>query len=157
MDIMRFNPWVTAAVVAWLIAQLAKVAIDVLIRRKVDFAKLVETGGMPSSHTALVSSLSTAVGLTHGIHSATFAVTLIFSLIVLYDATNLRRNAGHHATYLNEIVEQLLHGEVLKHQEFTFGRLKELLGHNPVEVLVGAFLGIATALLLHQWLGFPAV
>jgi acid phosphatase family membrane protein YuiD len=106
---------------------------------------------MPSSHTAFVCALSTSIGWTEGVKSAIFAVTLCFSLIVIYDATNLRRNAGFQAQMVNELVVQLLQGKYL-HEKFPFKKLRELLGHTPAEVFVGAIVGVGTALALHTTL-----
>jgi acid phosphatase family membrane protein YuiD len=151
VEVLRFSPWLTVASAAWMLAQLIKVVLHTAINRKFDASRLIDTGGMPSSHTAFVSSLSTSVAWTHGLDSALFAITLCFSLIVIYDATNLRRNAGHQAQLLNELVVQLLHGKIL-HEKFTFRKLRELLGHNPSEVFVGAILGVGIAVLLHTTL-----
>ena len=104
--------------------------------------RFVETGGMPSSHAASVSSLSTMVGLHDGFRSSLFAVTLFFSLIVMYDAAGLRRAAGRHATVLNRLID-----EHFKNPEEGAQKLMELLGHTPFEVFVGSLLGVAGALL----------
>ena len=122
--------------------------------RRVDFSRLVDTGGMPSSHSAFVAGLCTSVGVTEGWHSIAFAVSVCFSLIILYDATNLRRSAGYHASVLNEIVPKLLRGEVLK-EVVTYRQLRELLGHNPAEVLVGGILGILMAVWFMNIMGLP--
>lgn len=148
VEILRYSPWLTVATVAWLAAQLFKVLLHTAMHRRFDVTRLIDTGGMPSSHTAFVSSLSASVAFTEGVQSALFAITLCFSLIVIYDATNLRRNAGHQAALLNELVIQLLHGKIL-HEKFTFRKLRELLGHNPIEVLVGALIGVGVAAWLH--------
>ena len=103
--------------------------------------RFVETGGMPSSHAASVAALSTLVGLREGFRSTMFCVTLFFSLIVMYDAAGLRRAAGRQAVVLNRLIE-----EHFAHPEAGAQRLMELLGHTPLEVLVGALLGVATAL-----------
>lgn len=147
MNLLRESPWLTVASAAWMLAQLFKVILHTAINKRFDVSRLVDTGGMPSSHTAFVSSLSTAIAWTEGVGSPIFAATLCFSLIVIYDATNLRRNAGHQAALLNELVVQLLHGKIL-HEKFTFRKLRELLGHNPSEVFVGAVLGVALGLAL---------
>lgn len=143
--IIQFNPWLTVACISWFIAQSLKMIIHTIITRKIDFSRLVDTGGMPSSHTAFVGSLAAAVGLSEGFHSVTFAVTGCFSLVVIYDATNLRRSAGYHAQVLNEIVPQLLKGKYIT-QVVTYRKLRELLGHNPLEVLIGLILGLAIAI-----------
>jgi len=107
-----------------------------------NFRRFVETGGMPSSHAASVSALTTMVGLSQGFRTGLFAVTLFFSLIVMYDAAGLRRAAGRQAAVLNRLIE-----EHFAHPEAGAQRLMELLGHTPLEVLVGALLGVASALL----------
>ena len=104
--------------------------------------RFVETGGMPSSHAASVSSLSTMVGLRDGFGSTLFCVTLFFSLIVMYDAAGLRRAAGRHAMVLNRLIE-----EHFRNPEAGAQKLMELLGHTPLEVLVGALLGVGSAML----------
>jgi uncharacterized protein len=147
MDLLRLSPWLTVASAAWMLAQLLKVVLHTAVNKRFDVTRLVDTGGMPSSHTSFVSALSTTVAWTEGVQSAIFAITLCFSLIVIYDATNLRRNAGHQAQLLNELVVQLLHGKIL-HEKFTFRKLRELLGHNPSEVFVGAVLGVGLGLVL---------
>jgi uncharacterized protein len=103
--------------------------------------RFVETGGMPSSHAASVCALSTMVGLREGFRSSLFGVTLFFSLIVMYDAAGLRRAAGRHAAVLNRLID-----EHFKNPEKGAQRLMELLGHTPLEVLVGALLGVGSAL-----------
>ena len=110
--------------------------------RRWNLRRFVETGGMPSSHAASVAALSTMVGLSQGFRSAIFDVTLFFSLIVMYDAAGLRRAAGRQAVVLNRLIE-----EHFAHPEAGAQRLMELLGHTPLEVLVGALLGMASAFL----------
>jgi len=97
---------------------------------------------MPSSHAASVAALSTMVGLSQGFRSVVFGVTLFFSLIVMYDAAGLRRAAGRQAVVLNRLIE-----EHFAHPEADAQRLMELLGHTPLEVLIGALLGVASALI----------
>jgi acid phosphatase family membrane protein YuiD len=114
--------------------------------RRLNFRRFVQTGGMPSSHSASVAALTTAVALEEGPLSTVFGVTLFFSLIVMYDAAGLRRAAGHQARLLNKIVAG--HEDVaLRKQE-----LFESLGHTPFEVLVGATLGVGAALIWHRLL-----
>jgi len=142
--ILLYNPWFTAATLSWVLAQVLKMIFHTIVSRRIDFSRLVDTGGMPSSHTAFVTALSTSVGITQGWHSVEFAIAFCFSLIIIYDATNLRRSAGYHAQVLNEIVPKLLRGEVLK-EVVKYRQLRELLGHTPAEVVVGGILGILTA------------
>lgn len=114
--------------------------------RRWNLRRFVETGGMPSSHAASVSSLSTMVGLNEGFRSTLFGVTLFFSLIVMYDAAGLRRAAGRHAMVLNRLID-----EHFKNPEQGAQKLMELLGHTPFEVLVGALLGVGSAI-LWKWI-----
>jgi hypothetical protein len=132
-----------APLVAWAIAQAAKVILTSMHQRKLNLRVLAETGGMPSSHAAIVMGMTTAVGKYAGVSSAVFAIALIFSFVVMYDAAGLRRAAGRQAAILNRLVEDLVHMRGMQEQ-----RLRELLGHTPVEVLVGAVLGIAVGLIL---------
>jgi len=127
-----------------------KMVLHAVATHRLDFARLVDSGGMPSSHTAFVAGLCTSVGMTHGMSSVWFAIVFCFSIIIIYDATNLRRSAGYHAQVLNEVVPQLLKGKIIT-DGFIFPRLRELLGHNPVEVLVGALLGVIVSYWLIIW------
>jgi hypothetical protein len=105
---------------------------------------LFSTGGMPSSHSALVTSLATATGIQYGFNSPYFAISSVLALIVMYDARGVRQESGQHARVLNQIVRELMSGHTISERE-----LKELLGHTTIEVFVGALVGIVyTALLL---------
>jgi uncharacterized protein len=132
-----------APVVAWTIAQAAKVTISSIRHHRLNLRVLAETGGMPSSHAAIVMGLTTAVGKYAGVSSGSFAIALIFSFVVMYDAAGLRRAAGRQAAVLNRLVEDLVHMRGVQEQ-----KLRELLGHTPVEVLVGAVFGVAVGLIL---------
>ncbi len=137
---MRF---LLAAVVAWAIAQVAKVVLASVRMRRLNLRVLADPGGMPSSHSAIVMGLTTAIGKYAGLSSAAFAIALIFSFVVMYDAAGVRRAAGRQAAVLNRLVQDLVHMRGVQETE-----LRELLGHTPVEVLVGAVLGIAVGLIL---------
>jgi len=128
------------AIVSSLIVQIYKFLAHWVVTGRPHLARLFQTGGMPSSHSAAVAALSTGVFLTRGAASPLFGVTLFFSLIVMYDAAGLRRAAGHQATILNRLIEEH-HDRKLRDR-----RLLELLGHTPFEVFVGAALGMAFAL-----------
>jgi hypothetical protein len=132
-----------APLVAWVIAQVAKVTLRSIQERRLNLRVLAEMGGMPSSHSAIVMGLTAATGKHAGVGSASFAIALIFSFVVMYDAAGLRRAAGRQAEVLNRLVEDLVHMRGVQE-----ARLRELLGHTPMEVLVGAVLGIAVGLLL---------
>ena len=135
--------WV-ALLVGFLVQGYKGVAVFVQTGRW-NLRRFVETGGMPSSHSASVAALSTAVGLHDGFTSLLFGVTLYFSLIVMYDAAGLRRNAGRQAAVLNRLIERHF-----QHAESDTQKLMELLGHTPFEVFVGAALGVFSALLWNR-------
>ena len=124
------------------IAQALKVILVSARQRRLNLRVLAETGGMPSSHSALVTGLTFGIGRLNGFNSAPFAIALIFSFVVMYDAAGVRRAAGRQAAVLNRLVEDLVAMRGIRED-----RLRELLGHTPVEVLVGAVLGAAVGLL----------
>jgi hypothetical protein len=113
-------------------------------RGRPNFRRFVETGGMPSSHSAAVAALTTTVGMTDGVMSSLFGVTLFFSLIVMYDAAGLRRAAGRQAALLNRIMAEKETRVANEHQLF------EMLGHTPLQVLVGAVLGVLAAMVWNR-------
>lgn len=128
---------------AWFLAQALKVVITLLTKKKFDLYRFVGSGGMPSSHSSMVMGLSTAVGLKTGWDSIAYGISLVFALIIMYDASGVRRAVGKQAIILNKILED-------KHKHIPIGekRLKELVGHTPVEVFAGALLGIIVANLM---------
>ena len=128
------NRMLLMAVTSMLTGQILKFLIDALRSRRFKLSRLLEPGGMPSSHSAMVSSLATAVGLTHGWNSDLFAVASVFALIVLYDAMSIRRAVGLQAGVINFLLSSG-HDETRK-------PLRERLGHTPLEVLAGAVRGI---------------
>ena len=152
--VLAYNPWLSISSIAWIVAQLLKVLLHFFATKRLDFSRLVDSGGMPSSHTAFVTGLSTTIGITEGWQSCSFAIATCFSLIIIYDATNLRRSAGYHAQVLNDVVPQLLKGKLLS-DGFTFPKLRELLGHTPIEVFVGGILGILVAIWMMQYIQLP--
>ncbi|XP_068666636.1 uncharacterized protein [Aristolochia californica] len=134
------NPTFVSGLLAWVLAQSAKFFLNSFVEWKWDFGILLSSGGMPSSHSALCTALTASVALCHGVADALFPVCLGFSLIVMYDATGVRRHAGMQAEVLNMIVEDLFQGHPISQK-----KLKELLGHTPSQVIAGAFLGILVA------------
>ncbi|KAJ4955542.1 hypothetical protein NE237_012325 [Protea cynaroides] len=130
------NPTFVSGLLAWMCAQSTKVFLNFFVERKWDFRMLFASGGMPSSHSALCTALTTSVGLCHGVADSLFPVCLGFSLIVMYDAIGVRRHAGMQAEVLNLIVEDMFQGHPISKR-----KLKEFLGHTPSQVLAGAFVG----------------
>jgi len=122
--------------VALFIAQIFKIIIYGWKNKRFDFRRLVGAGGMPSSHAAFTVALTTQLGKDVGVDGPVFAIALVFTMVVLYDAAGVRRAAGKQAAILNTIME-----EVMAHKKIEEARLKELLGHTPFEVLVGVVLG----------------
>ena len=137
------NRVLLAAVLAWTIAQVIKVPLNYLLHREWDWSLLFSAGGMPSSHTALVTGIAVGCGLQDGFSSTTFAVAAVLAAVVIYDATGVRRHAGDHARVLNLMIDELLTGHPLAEKE-----LKEVLGHTPREVIGGLLLGVVTAYLM---------
>ncbi len=134
------NPIFMAVVWAWTVAQSLKFVVHSLRERRLNLRYLTTMGGMPSSHSATVAGLATAVGLREGIRSSLFAVALVLALVVMYDAAGVRRAAMTQARILNQIIDELFQGHPISDT-----RLRELLGHTPFEVIVGALLGIVVA------------
>lgn len=141
--IIGLNPPLLLALSAMLSVQLFKFVFAWVIYGRPDFRRLVGTGGMPSAHSASVTALTTAVGLDVGLDSTLFGAVAFFSLVIMYDATGIRRAAGLQARILNRMLDELKDYHKLEPV-----RLKELLGHTPLEVLVGAAYGIGIAVLL---------
>lgn len=135
------NRVLCATLLGWLVAQSLKVFLGVVRERRFNFRWFVGTGGMPSSHSAGVSSLATAIGMTQGFQSPLFAVSLIFALVTMFDAQGVRRAAGQQAEMLNTMID-----DIYWKRPIAETRLKELLGHSPVEVFVGASIGILLAI-----------
>ncbi len=138
------NPTFLIVAASWLLAQSFKVALSSFQAGRFLPGALLETGGMPSSHSAFVTSLAACVGLSSGWNSDAFLVALGFSIIVMHDAAGLRRAAGRHAALLNEVIEGMYRGRRSRP-----ARMKEMLGHSPLQVLCGALLGLAMALFLY--------
>lgn len=134
-----------SALIATVAAQFLKVTLILLLERRWAPERLLDTGGMPSSHTASVAALATSVGLLYGWGSPTFAIATVFGSIVMYDATGIRRAAGQQAEAINELVKELAH---LFDPRYQPRALKTLLGHTYPQVAAGALLGIVTALLV---------
>ncbi|BAZ42284.1 acid phosphatase/vanadium-dependent haloperoxidase-related protein [Calothrix sp. NIES-4101] len=132
------NRVLLVALIACLIAQILKLAIEIIKNRKLNVQVLVTTGGMPSAHSALVTALAAGVGQTVGWQSPEFAVAMVFAIIVMYDAAGVRQAAGKQARILNQMIDELFQ----ENHEFHEDRLKELLGHTPFQVIAGSVLGI---------------
>ncbi|MEM6449046.1 MAG: divergent PAP2 family protein [Cyanobacteria bacterium P01_D01_bin.105] len=138
--------WV--ALIACVSAQTLKLVVEFAQHRSINPRVLVETGGMPSAHSALVTALACGVGQSIGWNTPAFAATSVFAVIVMYDAAGVRQAAGKQAKVLNQILDELFQ----ENSEFNQDRLKELLGHTPVQVIAGSMLGVVVA-----WLAGPII
>lgn len=148
---MIFNTGYEVILVAFsgiLFAQITKFLLHLVVKRSVDLRLFTTTGGMPSSHAAGVMGLSTAVGLIRGFNSIEFAIALGYAFIVMYDAAGVRRAAGKQAACLNRIIMDIYKQDLAE----AGGKLKELLGHTPLQVFVGALFGIVYAYGVHYYL-----
>jgi acid phosphatase family membrane protein YuiD len=141
------NRIVIAAVLAWVIGQFLKFPMEYLLNKQWDWGIMFSAGGMPSSHSSLVTAVSLTIGMQEGFDSAIFALSGALAMIVIYDAAGVRRQAGIHAARINEIMKNFFESGQLPEKE-----LKEMLGHTPFEVVSGVFLGVLISLLINWWM-----
>ncbi|MBQ7794146.1 MAG: divergent PAP2 family protein [Clostridia bacterium] len=144
MTFLEQSSFVTA-IICWFVAQVLKVITVLIVDRKIDFSRFIGSGGMPSSHSAFVTGLAVSVGFASGFESEVFSIAAVLALVVMYDAAGVRRAAGEQAKILNQMITEW-GKQNFKNTEV---RLKELLGHTPMQVFAGAVLGIAIAMLRH--------
>lgn len=137
------NTSLTAPLLCWAVAQVLKVFYHLTTQKKLDLRLLTSAGGMPSSHSAFVSALTTAIALREGLGSSAFAICVVFASVVMYDAAGVRRAASRQASILNRILDELFKGQPLSEE-----RLRELIGHTPIQVVVGASIGVVLTWLL---------
>jgi uncharacterized protein len=135
------NNVLICCMIAWFLAQILKIPIDLWRTQKIHWGIFFSAGGMPSSHSAMMTATTLGIGLFHGFNDPLFGLAVAISMIVLYDATGVRRQAGMQAQKINRIIEELLQGHPISEKQ-----LKEVLGHTPIEVGGGVILGIAIAL-----------
>lgn len=141
------NSALWTAAIAWAIAQAIKIVLTLINEHRFDFTRITGTGGMPSSHSAFTVSLATSVGIIDGFTSTMFAIAAAFAIVVMYDATGIRRSAGQQAALLNKIVEKIGREDIAE----TGKKLKELLGHTPIQVFAGAVLGVAVSIVRYNY------
>ena len=156
MDILYnlfHNEILITAGLAWAIAQIVKTIIDFAISGKFKVERLVGAGGMPSCHSATVVSLATITALVCGAESPQFALSAIFAIVVIYDARGVRRETGNQAVIINEIMDYLKNPNDprYKNPQFSQEKLKELVGHTPLQVLFGGLLGLVEALVAYNF------
>jgi acid phosphatase family membrane protein YuiD len=139
-DQLLHNYILIAALLAWGIAQALKVPIEYVSTHKLNWVLLLRAGGMPSSHSALVTAAAHSVGLFIGFNSGLFALAIVLAMIVIYDATGIRRQAGKHAELINAMLRDLATGHMVPQEQ-----LKEVLGHTPLQAFAGVVLGLVVA------------
>ncbi|HAL17557.1 MAG TPA: hypothetical protein DCP32_12670 [Anaerolineaceae bacterium] len=145
------NQVLICALLGWFLGQFLKVPIEYLTRRRWNWALWFSSGGMPSSHSSLMVSTTLAIGLYHGFGTPLFALAFAMSMIVIYDAAGVRRQAGFHAQKINIVFEELFHGRPIPQE-----RLIEVLGHTPRQVLGGILLGLVITLVVYAvWPPLP--
>ena len=142
---LSHNRAAAAAFTAWFTAQAIKVILGLVRTNRFDFRWLARSGGMPSSHVALSLCLATSTGLYYGFNAPVFALALGFGIITMFDAQGVRRHSGKQAEILNKILE-----DIYEHKGVQENRLKEFIGHTPVEVYTGGVLGILIAILFYR-------
>ena len=151
LEQMINNHVLIAAGLSWLVSQIFKVIINLIIERKVVWERFFGDGGMPSGHSATVFCLSVLSGYYCGFDSVIFAITMILAIIVMHDATGVRREAGKHAASIKEIAEALNQLFVNKDAQIKTDKLKLLVGHSKLQVFFGAVVGLVVAL-CHIWI-----
>lgn len=138
------NKIIGISALAWFVAQVIKIILDLIRTKSLDWRLITSSGGMPSSHSSFVTSLATSIGITQGFDSPMFAITFVLCMVVMYDAAGVRRAAGKQAAAINDIAD------ILENYGFRMDEsLKELLGHTPVEVAAGALLGIGLSIAMN--------
>ncbi len=145
------NRFLITGISSWFVAQVLKTAIHAIIHKKLTWERMVGDGGMPSGHSATVTSLAVISGLSCGFGSFEFAVTAILATVVCHDAMGVRREAGKQAMLLNELVKAF---EDLTREDLPEVKLKEFVGHTPIQVLAGITIGILNGIVMHYWV-FP--
>jgi len=144
LDIFQNKPLI-AGLIAWLVAQIIKIPLDFLRTRRWNWSLLLTTGGMPSSHSSLITATTLAIGLYYGFDHPLFALGVALTMIVTYDAAGVRQQAGIHAQRINVLFDELMHGHPINQKD-----LREVIGHTPLEVAGGILLGLIVATV--QWL-----
>lgn len=139
------NHVLMVTLLAWAIAQTIKVALGVLRTKRFDFRWFIGTGGMPSAHAAGSSALAVIIGLDHGFDTVLFALAAVFAMVTMFDAQGVRRSTGKQASILNKVLDDIYWKGKIEED-----RLKELIGHTPIEVFMGSIIGILLAIIFQR-------
>lgn len=151
MSFLAHYPELITCIVSWLVSSILKIPVFYIMHRKFNIKLAFGTGGMPSSHSATMTGTTLAIGLFSGFDNPAFAIAVAISMIVIYDAAGVRREAGFHAEALNRMLEDWF--VIAKTPTAEQKKLKEMLGHTPIEVMGGVLTGLVTALIM--WLVWP--
>jgi hypothetical protein len=139
------NHVLISALIAWSLAQIVKIPMEYLHTGKWNWALLFRAGGMPSSHSALITATAHSIGLIYGFNTAAYALAFVSAMIVIYDATGIRRQAGKHAEIINAMINDLATGHPLREEQ-----LREVLGHTPMEAVGGLLWGLGVAQIMYM-------
>lgn len=140
------NPYLVTAISSWLVSQILKTIIHVIVNKKFDFKRLLGDGGMPSAHSATVTSLAIAAALRYGVGTFEFALSAVFAIVICRDAMGVRHETGKQAVVLNELVKTV---EADTETDLPDVHLKELVGHTPLQVMTGVLVGVLNACFMH--------
>ena len=141
---MSRNRILLITLAVWVIGQGIKIFTNLLRGKRFNFRWLLGTGGMPSSHAAGVAALATSCGLEYGFQSGLFALATIFAMVTMFDAQGVRRSTGEQAEIRNKVID-----DMYWHKRVEVGRIREFVGHTPIQVLVGSLLGMGLAILFY--------
>ncbi len=144
LNALTGNPVLFIGLFAWALAQFIKVPVFYILYKRVHWGLWFSSGGMPSSHSALVTSVMLAIGLFDGFNTSLFALAVAVAMIVVYDAAGVRREAGRHAERINILINELFSGHPISEKQ-----LKEVIGHTPAQVIAGVILGLSSALIYY--------
>ena len=148
MSVLAGYPELIACIVGWLVSSVLKIPTYYSVHRRINLKQAFGTGGMPSSHAATVTATTLAIGLFSGFDHPAFALAVAVSMIVIYDAAGVRREAGYHAVIINRLIDEYVKGPLIDQK-----KLKEMIGHTPLEVVGGVISGLLSTLIL--WLIWP--
>jgi len=148
VSVLTGYPELIACIVGWLVSSLLKIPTYYYVHRRINLKQAFGTGGMPSSHAATVTATTLAIGLFSGFDHPVFALAVAVSMIVIYDAAGVRREAGYHAVIINRLIDEYVKGPLIDQK-----KLKEMIGHTPLEVVGGVISGLLSTLIL--WLIWP--
>ena len=151
------NPCVAVPLSAWIIAQIVKTIVNFCVTKELNFERLIGDGGMPSCHSSVVMALATTCGITYGFDSGLFAISFVLAAIVMHDATGVRRETGKQAATLKKLAELVNSAIADPDHHIRTNKLKELVGHSPLQVAMGGTLGVVIAILAYFIFELPSV